>query len=75
MSDLLWTMQRSCATKKRYGSKATAVSAAKKVPRVGSRKAQAYHCLFCSLWHVGHGEAGSRVRRRKKYAAWHRMTA
>lgn len=53
-----WHENRSCKSKIRYKTRKDAKTKLKilksKVPTVSTKNMEAYHCLYCEGWHIGH---------------------
>lgn len=59
------TRARSCDGKQRHKDKATALRHIGNLARTGAnpRRFQAYRCMWCDGWHVGHRPKPKVVRR------------
>lgn len=51
---------RSCAGKTQHGDKRTAKTAAANASRKKGEVIQAYRCVFCNGWHIGHNRGQGR---------------
>ena len=54
--------QSSCDGKVRL----SAAQAAKVVKRGGGQRRSAYHCTYCSGWHIGHSSGRGQLAKRRR---------